>query len=99
MLKNLILIILPITFLGFPILKIIASNKLSFLYEDEYISTLGFKLEEKTWGPTFKDSKKVFISTNNQLLKKKACQAIKLHRFSYLCLLIFITLYVIQLFI
>ncbi len=95
--RNFILIILPIFFLGFPVLKTIATNKLLFLYEDEYINTIGFKLEERTWGPTFKDSKKVFISTNNQQVKKKVAQAIKLHKYSHLSLLISITLYFIQL--
>lgn len=90
--------ILIITFLIFPILGNIASNRLNFLFEDKYIKDIGFELEERTWGLTYGDSKKVYKLSKTEFIKKKAKQSIRLWDYSFLGLLTFLILLFIKIF-
>ena len=79
---------LPFIWLGFPILSTMAVNKvLSFYDEDSKI--LGIELKERTWGPSYKETKKIFQLTKDEFIKQRAKESIRLWRLSYYCLYAF----------
>ncbi len=94
MLLNFLLILIPILFSAFPIIATIAVNKVNFLYNEE-VSKVGFELKKRTWGPSFKETKKVAELSTNKYYRKKAHEAIFLWKISYGCLIVFAFLFVI----
>ena len=93
---NVLLITLSIIWLAFPILATIATNKIGFIY-DINPNKVGFKLKRRTWGPSYKDTKKIFQLTDDDYIKQKAKDSISLWKISYNCLYISIGLYIVVL--
>lgn len=91
---NFLLIILPFLWMGFPIIATIAVNKVAFLYHED-TNKAGFKLKRRTWGPSYKDTKKIIEMTNDDFTRQKARESIRLWNISYYCLYASIILFII----
>jgi len=81
-----------ILWMSFPILSTIAVNKLTFLY-DEKTNRAGFELKRGTWGPSYKDTKKIAKLTQDEYVRKKAKESIRLWRISFSCFFFSIILF------
>ena len=82
MLRQLLLLLLPVLWMGLPILATRAVNKLVFLY-DEPSHKIGFELKKRTWGPSYRDTKKVVKSTSDEFIRKKAEEAVRLWKMGF----------------
>lgn len=80
--------------MAFPIIATVAVNKLTFLYRED-TNKAGFKLKRRTWGPSYKDTKKILEFTDDEYTRTKAKESIRLWKISYNCLYISIVLWVV----
>jgi len=52
-LSNLLFVLTPIIWIAFPILITFAVSKMDYLFWDPDKLKAGFKLEKRTWGPSY----------------------------------------------
>lgn len=94
LIQNGLMIMLPIMWLAFPITATLAASKVSYLYSDKS-GKAGYNLKRRTWGPSYKDTKKILQSTDDAYTRLKAKESIKLWKISFKCLYISIVLYIV----
>ena len=77
----------------------IAVNKVTFLYNEDTNTKAGFKLKRRTWGPSYKDTKKIVELTNDDFTRQKAKESIHFWKISLYCFYASIALWILILFV
>ena len=84
---NLLMILSPFLFIAFCVLFNLAANKMTFIYN---IGNKDFEfLEDKPWGPGFKNIKKIALYSKNLEIKKKAKESLILWRIGFISFILF----------
>ncbi len=69
-LLNILFLVTPILGLGFPVIAIIAVNRLSYLYHNK-TNKAGFEFKRRTYSPSYKDTLKNLELTEDDFHKGK----------------------------